>query len=703
MGQAKKRRACPAINREITPAECGENRLSRYACPESCPFNPFAAANYMALLQAENALDLTSMKRIVDEDSTVAAEIFEARRLNGGHGWHAATVWHLFFKRDGNGRTFAERWEHAGFSGLKNDERVFFRGKMQMRVGLIEVHRILNEQQIEVVDLLDATATPMILVDRSMAARATRFATILTWIYPLPHFGRMSGTGITMSDLGPFSPLEMLDACIAHLGGPAGREAQRRWLAENFVRIDEALVATGLERQRQMLARLDASFGAATYELRASFVACRTALVADPAIDVDEMTEDERKKGFVEAIVWFDDRSAGGLTSALIPGRRVLGRVLLGLNEWRVEAIGGARLDQLRERFEGRLGDRVRFVKERRDDIAGQVASKKPGANLAIVPPALLELPSTFDMATSRIAAPAPGVSTEGYKAELWNKQRWAWLDEPLPALDGRTAREAAHLPALRARLIELVKAQVRQLDQENLKIGRADDINALIRELGLAEIDFPPPPTREPVADDPFDDELDDEFDDDGHNLPNPPRRAKKGAAGWSAPPLADQPLTVDEALDRLEAGLGAFETAADAIDEIEAAGSTLLEDAHALAEGQMDERDFGYLSVFLIQVWFALVPRGTGAPPLRFEAMAAAIDRDGEKLGSGSGRMASLKRMFSDSPQPHLLQVVVGAVLESSEKGPKVARPQPGSVVGIVLVLKAMIAEIDHALRRS
>jgi hypothetical protein len=64
MGEAKKRRLCPAVAREITPAECGENRHSRYACPESCTHNPFAVAAYSELLEIEDRLDLTAMKRL---------------------------------------------------------------------------------------------------------------------------------------------------------------------------------------------------------------------------------------------------------------------------------------------------------------------------------------------------------------------------------------------------------------------------------------------------------------------------------------------------------------------------------------------------------------------------------------------------------------------------------------------------------------
>src|SRR6185436_6524478 len=138
-----------------------------------------------------------------------------------------------------------------------------------------------DELQIDAIDLLDPARPALRLVDRSMAARVGRFEVFLTWLYPLPHFWRMSGTGIVVPDFGPFRPAEIVRECVAHLDGPAEPEARRRWLAEHFVRVDEAITATAHERRRRMLAGLDAQWGAATYELVASFAACRAALAAD--------------------------------------------------------------------------------------------------------------------------------------------------------------------------------------------------------------------------------------------------------------------------------------------------------------------------------------------------------------------------------------------------------------------------------------
>ena len=111
----------------------------------------------------------------------------------------------------------------------------------------------------------------------------------------------MSGTGLVAHDLGPFSPSEMIAACVAHLGGP--REGPAR--------------------------------------------------AGEPAA----------------------------------PGRRVLGRLLLGKTEWRLEAMGGARLQRFRERFETRMGSRVLFLRERLDDLGGRMAAKDPAPDSALVVP----------------------------------------------------------------------------------------------------------------------------------------------------------------------------------------------------------------------------------------------------------------------------------------------------------------------------
>ena len=175
MSKASKKRACPAVRHEITPAECGEGRGRKYACPAHCLFSPFAPANYTQLLELEAAVDKESLARLDQEApdrAALAREIQRASREKSPHTLHALIVWRLFHSTDASGRTCAQRWEQAGFPGLKNDGRVLMRGKMGLRLALLEVQRVLDSEQVEVVDLLDAEPKPFIIRDRGFASSA---------------------------------------------------------------------------------------------------------------------------------------------------------------------------------------------------------------------------------------------------------------------------------------------------------------------------------------------------------------------------------------------------------------------------------------------------------------------------------------------------------------------------------------------------
>jgi len=681
MSKASKHRPCPALGREITPSECGENRHSRFACPATCPHNPFALENYTGLLSTEEVLDRRTLEwMFVEAGDRAGLErgLQRAMRAGSGHAAHAFTTWNLFILRDERGLTCAQRWAQAGFPGLKNDERVFLRAKMQVRVVLFEVHRVLDEQCVEGVDLLAPEATPMIIVDRSLAARTSRFATLLAWVYPLPHFWRMNGTAISLSDVEGFEPVEMVIETVRHLGGPTEGAALRLWLAENFVRVDEALIATAKERHRQMLASMDAQIGLATYALQAPFAECRAALDAEPAIERDEPTDKERGERFVEARLWFDDASPATV------GRKLLGRVLLGHASWSLEATSAARLATLRERFEKRLGKRTRFDRERRDDVGSRMAMEMPQPDQALVPPRLLQQPMRVEFSTSRVPVPTPLRSKAEVEAHFMREHLRDYADQPVPALDRKTPRQAAQDPSLRKKLLLLLKPWVRRIDEMNLRTGLTDDINGLLRELGLAEIDFPPPPRRAPPAETP---------DDEG-DCPDDPEPARGGASR----PRPPGQLSEEEASKRMHHALAGFDTAAAAIDALIASGATVLEDVADLTEALLSEHEYSFFVSFLLHGWFTLVPSGMKAPELNYEAMGEELARELDRVPMWmvGGPNETMKNMTAGSRQPALLQLLIAEMFKASAKAPKKLRPNPESMVSMIAVLKIVINQV-------
>jgi hypothetical protein len=122
------------LGRDLSPADCGEQRQSQIACPADCPHNPFGPANYSQSLAIEDSLDMKCKEQLAAQAPDCAA-MSDLSQVNPNdiNAIHAGWVWNLFFDRDANQTTFAQRWEQTGWTGLKNDERVLQRAKMQMR------------------------------------------------------------------------------------------------------------------------------------------------------------------------------------------------------------------------------------------------------------------------------------------------------------------------------------------------------------------------------------------------------------------------------------------------------------------------------------------------------------------------------------------------------------------------------------------
>ncbi len=447
----------------------------------------------------------------------------QADRIRDGVELDTFMIWNLFLKPDASGLTCIQRWENSGFAGLKNDEHVLLRAKTQIRVALLEVHRILDHKTVEGVDLLDSNRKPFRILDRSLAAAAPRFGLYLSWFYPLPHFWRITGVAIEMPNFGQFEPEEAVEELIRHLGGPESDPARRLWLAEHFSRIQRAILSTEMAQRAKMFAQMDAQFGRAVYELKVPFDECAQLLDALPDVEHDAPTDDEQKEGFLEGRVWFSEKSVSHAEE--VGGHGVLGRVLMGQKHWRIQAMGKGPLEELRRRFEDRLGARVQFTGERRDNLAAPLATKDRNIDRSLVPPRLLTGGQTIVLETSRVPAPAPGVNKADFLRGLAEANARAFLDNAVPALDGMTPRKAANDPTQRPRLIRLMKVRIRDLDQRNLKDGRQDNLDWMLQELGLGELMFDAPPRRprlNPDADDDFDE---DEDEDDFEMRPQAPR----------------------------------------------------------------------------------------------------------------------------------------------------------------------------------
>lgn len=688
MGSKAKQRPCLVAGRTLTAAECASGRHSQYACPESCPFNPFSPANYQLYLQTETGVEDKFTKWLIQaapDRAQFESNLLRKLGTSPNPEFYNYLVWKGFYETNAVGETRLDQWAKAGYSGLKNDEKVIIRALGQMRVALLEAHHVMDDLRVQVVDLLDPEQRPMIIADRSFAARAVRFTVLMGYVLELPHFCRIFGVGQQLPPLEPFTTEEALAQIIAHLGGPAEAPARRRWMAEHYARLGDAFYAVAQARHRATIENLDACFGKAIYELRQPLAECRAVLDVVPEIADDPIGAQERNEGFSEGRVWF---AKPGDAPVTVP-HSVRGRILLGHKFWRVEAMGGARLDQLRQDFERLMGERVRFSAERRDNLGARLLAEEPAYDTRLVPPSLLAKPRQFLLSSSRVPITKPNLPPEQALQDHMATMARDFLDNSVPALEGKTPRAAAADPVLRPKLVSLLKCRIRDQDERNLQEGTQTDLNWMLEELGLQEILFPPPPSRPPIR---------------------PPSLSAAGLDGSyledlaPPPPLPTQPLTIEEAAERYIAVLDAFPDLADAVDHLFDVDCLALEDLYTLSEGLLSESEFSFLEPFLAAVVLCFAPPGTRPPELAPDALRAALDSSIEALAADltGDSNSAIERWVRTSRQPGILKMATRDLVLQIEDTPADQRPSDLARISMMFLLRILVDELDRAMRR-
>ncbi len=691
MSKKNRLRECPAAGRAIEAFECAAGRHTTYACPESCPFNVFACASYPKVQEIEQSADEKYLKWVAAHAADRAQFEADMRRTLGdgpNPAYFHRLAWHGVYRIGPRGDTCLGEWAKAGFAGLSTDERVLMRGRMRLQPSMLEVHCILDNTRVEVVDLLDPERGPFIIADIGFARQVVRFEVYATETFPLPHYSRLLGTCFRVPDFHPIAPEEVIPELILHLGGPNDNLGRRAWLAEHFEKFEHALEAVGLARRQAMFQALDGQFGKAVYKLEQTVAECVGQLATVPEIADDPLAEEERKEGFTNGRVWFAGEADPETQHALLGA--VIGRILIGPTHWRLEAMGAERLGRLRERFEHLMGPRVAFAGERRDNLAARLRMQEPKFDPALVPPALLRHTPRLLVGTNRVRAPAEAVMGDAAAAGIIYDQQKGILDEPIPALDNKTPRAAASNPALRPQLLRWMKFWISQTDRRNLETGRSDDTNWMVRELGLTEILFDPPPPRprRPPTD---------EENDEAEEGP-PPYLALP-----DPPALPNRPWTKPEAFQVLQ---GALQTCTDTwhpADYFSDLQYSLFPDLDELVGEELNEHEISFL--FQAASWIVLcfAPRDTSPPDFSPEDLADNLRRHLAEFASLSETRSDdpLNRWLEQSRQPNLLTALLALFLSWLQNVPPNLRVREDSKVLMMAALGAVLDTLDEAAR--
>lgn len=152
---------------------------------------------------------------------------------------------------------------------------------------------------------------------------------------------------------------------------------------------------------------------------------------------------------------------------------RVLGHLTLTADELKLEVTSRRRLAAGTELLEKRVGS---AIQHREDEI--KPLQMEPGRSKVSVDK------------TAEIAEELPE-EVEAWQAEMMAQYHREWLDQNVPALDGKTPREAVKTLGGRVRVIRLLK-EFEEQESVKARAGKiAYDLDELKTELGLTDQEF--------------------------------------------------------------------------------------------------------------------------------------------------------------------------------------------------------------------
>lgn len=499
MGNAKKKRTCPAAGRQISASECGENRHSEYACPADCPYNPFSPES----IDQINALNEALNDMIIDRaqsDPTIGLRVMAALALPEGSVdielrsndtimalVHATPV--------ENKRCFFDLFVEETFESMKNDLRTTTLARSKIRLALLEVREV-GLKSFTAIDLLRPGSDPIVIMDEICSANVSRFEIILCNVWPMPHFHLLFGpcTSGNFGDL-TVSPPEVFETIIRHLGCEATGEEKARWLIEHALSIKMAYVSVNQTRLKRSLEMSDVGFGEYTYRLNMSpleginLLQSSSAAQNSPAVP-DEL-ETDQVSDILEHFEWTIPDN-GPQKNNSQNGRQSIGSVYV-TRAGKILAFSKsyAHHSQLGKELEAAFGSGIVIEDSTFSDYAQEQSTAIRIPNPEWVPESLLKNISGLSVDTHTV-----GLSDddEGSLDSTWKNTCNKLLDEPRPVLGNQSLREVALIPGLRPLLERVVKDIVRTIDIGNRRYEPRLDIDWIFDELGLPELRCAPP-----------------------------------------------------------------------------------------------------------------------------------------------------------------------------------------------------------------
>lgn len=487
MGKASKLRDCPAIGRAIKPMECGQNRGLNYPCPPECPYCPWGYENYASLRNIDQKIDREAFRYFRDlVGGSRAYDTLTADGVDDGVAFYDRQFRALHRDPVVDGLTAFAHWEASGWKGLSGDE-IFVAGLHKcLRMEVLEIVAVLDDQQTECRFALRPGSERLIVRDISLAKVALRGSVMVGRVIPYPHFYVMHGISVPFAPGPGESAAEALQGISRSLGGPDPLdEAFLPWLDEHFAEAAEEIQDMADDRRRTIFENSDLNQCVAIYKLRTIRKAMEDKIAGYPEISVRDPEQDEEEiEGSPAFFDWLRDGRSREWESALPPamrsaegdfGSKIWGSLRLFDDRLEIESFGRLRYEPMCEMVEEFFGDDVEFEREVVVDL-GRQARDGGGSPIG-------------QRARSQQDHEIPHEVKVAMLEQTFRSHYQKFLSEPVPALKGLTPREAARDRALRPRLVELMKQHLQTIDSHSRREGHPFSIDWVLDELGLEEL----------------------------------------------------------------------------------------------------------------------------------------------------------------------------------------------------------------------
>jgi hypothetical protein len=453
--QRKGKRRCPALSGVICSACCGQHRGREIQCPLTCQFfteadgseslaaadNPAAGKMIAAMFGDEDWCDQAEAAFLgTAEDRPI--EKFEEPNLIG---------YMAYGYTDQNGQRYVDHYLHRHGARLKLAETKALTALRDAWFSAFEVQEIQTDVGLQLLDLI--TEESIFVHEKLGTHDLVKFEVILAWVVSIGGRFILTGGGSKVPRMHKDAVLKAMRAALTRAKKDRPDAPVRTLMPDTAGPAHRAMARAFKNQVPPKLVTMDGEdicFSEAIFDITDA-VAVKEKLGAHP--DIDEGEDD---------YIWVDRK-----------GRRQLGPGPLHL--------GTITVTEGRLKLETKSRERIERGKLFLLDLLGDLAKHR------------LDTYKDLDVALAEHAARGTSAAPENtippelqaaLLSSFMQDRLMQWIDEEIPALDGKTPREAVRTKRGREQVVELLKDQ--EHTTQHMPGGDRVDFSVVYRELGL-------------------------------------------------------------------------------------------------------------------------------------------------------------------------------------------------------------------------